>query len=188
MVGRPRRLPPYPRARRGQGRGPDGGCAGRNCSAMYQRRARDRQIRARSAGRATNQTHQDQEGGHRSPMGEAGAAAAGEIVDMALDSREDDLVLCTFTAEPARLPALHPKSAGRYAAAHGLYAAGCGATIHEINTLRKHLSRFSGGSLARPSRPPCSRSSYPTWWATTLTSSPPAPPCPIRAPSPIACG
>lgn len=29
----------------------------------------------------------------------------------------------------------------------------CGATIHEINTLRKHLSRFSGGSLVRAAFP-----------------------------------
>ena len=29
----------------------------------------------------------------------------------------------------------------------------CGATIHDINTLRKHLSRFSGGSLVRAAFP-----------------------------------
>ena len=49
------------------------------------------------------------EGGHPVPD-EAGAAAAGEIVDMARDSREDDLVLCTFTGGASALtPALHPE-------------------------------------------------------------------------------
>lgn len=49
------------------------------------------------------------EGGHPIPD-EAGAAAAGEIVDMTRDSREDDLVLCTFTGGASALtPALHPE-------------------------------------------------------------------------------
>ena len=49
------------------------------------------------------------EGGHPVPD-EAGAAAAGEIVDMARDSREDDLVLCTFTGGASALtPARHPE-------------------------------------------------------------------------------
>lgn len=115
------------------------------------------------------------EGGHPVPD-EAGAAAAGEIVDMARDSREDDLVLCTFTGGASALtPALHPEIPLADMQRLTCMLLECGATIHEINTLRKHLSRFSGGSLVRAAfRPPCSGSSYPMWWATTLTSSPPA--------------
>ena len=93
------------------------------------------------------------EGGHPVPD-EAGAAAAGEIVDMARDSREDDLVLCTFTGGASALtPALHPKIPLADMQRLTCMLLECGATIHEINTLRKHLSRFSGGSLVRAAFP-----------------------------------
>lgn len=93
------------------------------------------------------------EGGHPVPD-EAGAAAAGEIVDMALDSREDDLVLCTFTGGASALtPALHPEIPLADMQRLTCMLLECGATIHEINTLRKHLSRFSGGSLVRAAFP-----------------------------------
>lgn len=93
------------------------------------------------------------EGGHPVPD-EAGAAAAGEIVDMALDSREDDLILCTFTGGASALtPALHPEIPLADMQRLTSMLLECGATIHEINTLRKHLSRFSGGSLVRAAFP-----------------------------------
>ena len=93
------------------------------------------------------------EGGHPVPD-EAGAAAAGEIVDMARDSREDDLVLCTFTGGASALtPALHPEIPLADMQRLTCMLLECGATIHEINTLRKHLSRFSGGSLVRAAFP-----------------------------------
>ena len=93
------------------------------------------------------------EGGHPVPD-EAGAAAAGEIVDMARDSREDDLVLCTFTGGASALtPALHPEIPLADMQRLTCMLLECGATIHEINPLRKHLSRFSGGSLVRAAFP-----------------------------------
>lgn len=60
----------------------------------------------------------------RSPMRRARRLRA-EIVDMARDSREDDLVLCTFTGGASALTPALPSGnpAGRHAAAY-LYAAG----------------------------------------------------------------
>lgn len=49
----------------GKGAAPMAAALGKPARRPYQRRARDRQIRARSAGRATDQTHQDQ--GRRTP-------------------------------------------------------------------------------------------------------------------------
>ena len=93
------------------------------------------------------------EGGHPVPD-EAGAEAAGVIVDMAQASREDDLVLCTFTGGASALtPALLPEIPLADMQRLTCMLLECGATIHEINTLRKHFSRFSGGSLARAAFP-----------------------------------
>ena len=67
---------------------------------------------------------------------------------------EDDLVLCTFTGGASALtPALHPEIPLADMQRLTCMLLECGATIHEINTLRKHLSRFSGGSLVRAAFP-----------------------------------
>ncbi|WP_300746957.1 glycerate kinase [uncultured Bilophila sp.] len=93
------------------------------------------------------------EGGHPVPD-EAGAAAAAEIVDMALDCGPDDLILCVFTGGASALtPALHPDISLEDMRTLTNLLLECGATIHEINTLRKHLSRFSGGGLAAAACP-----------------------------------
>ena len=65
-----------------------------------------------------------------------------------------DLVLCTFTGGASALtPALHPEIPLADMQRLTCMLLECGATIHEINTLRKHLSRFSGGSLVRAAFP-----------------------------------
>ena len=93
------------------------------------------------------------EGGHPVPD-EAGARAAGAIVEMAKDCGADDLVLCVFTGGASALtPALHPDIPLEDMRRLTGLLLECGATIHEINTLRKHLSRFSGGNLARAAFP-----------------------------------
>ena len=93
------------------------------------------------------------EGGHPVPD-EAGAQAAHDMVRLAQTCGQDDLVLCVFTGGASALtPALHeqiPLEAMRRFT--GLLLE-CGATIHEINALRKHLSRLSGGSLVRAAFP-----------------------------------
>ena len=81
---------------------------------------------------------------------EAGLVAANRLVDEASLLRKDDLALLVFTGGASALtPALREglDLASLQELTRLLLA--CGATIHEINTLRKHLSRLSGGSLAR---------------------------------------
>ena len=53
----------------------------------------------------------------------------------------------------ALTPALHPEIPLADVQRLTCMLLECGATIHEINTLRKHLSRFSGGSLVRAAFP-----------------------------------
>ena len=93
-------------------------------------------------------------------------------------------------AGPARLPPPCIRKS-RWPTCSGLPVCCWNAERQSMRSIRcanTFPASAEAASCARPSRPPCSGSSYPMWWATTLTSSPPAPPCPIRAPSPIACG
>lgn len=93
------------------------------------------------------------EAGHPVPDA-AGEAAARRMLDLAKRAGADDLVLCLFTGGAS---ALTP------APAQGLcledvqqttaQLLACGATIYELNAVRKHLSLFSGGLLARAAYP-----------------------------------
>ena len=88
------------------------------------------------------------EAGHPVPD-ENGVAGAREILDLAESAGEDDLVICLISGGGS---ALTPLPAPGLTLAHKQETTrallGCGATIHEINTLRKHLSGFKGGRLA----------------------------------------
>jgi hydroxypyruvate reductase len=89
------------------------------------------------------------EAGHPVPdeNGEAGSRA---ILSLANDAGKDDLVLCLMSGGGSALLPL---------AAEGLtlkdkqdtikVLLACGATIHEINAIRKHTSSIKGGRLAR---------------------------------------
>ena len=81
---------------------------------------------------------------------EAGQRAATSLVERAATLAKGDLAFLLFTGGASALtPALQPdiSLADLQRLTSALLA--CGATIHEINTLRKHLSRLSGGELAR---------------------------------------
>ncbi|WP_419785432.1 glycerate kinase type-2 family protein [Pseudodesulfovibrio sp.] len=85
---------------------------------------------------------------------EAGVRGAERLLDLAESAREDDLVLCIISGgASALIPA--PQSpvtlADKQEATRCLLA--CGADIHEINAVRKHLSRLKGGRLARALAP-----------------------------------
>lgn len=86
----------------------------------------------------------------------AGEKAAHDILDIVAKATERDLVLCTFTGGASALtPALcDGVSLDELRAATSLLLQ-CGASIHEINALRKHLSVFGGGNLARTASPAC---------------------------------
>jgi hydroxypyruvate reductase len=84
----------------------------------------------------------------------AGMDAAAHIVRLAENATRDDLLICLFTGGASALtPALCPEvSLNDLQSFTGLLLE-CGATIHEINTVRKHLSAFSGGRLVQAAAP-----------------------------------
>ncbi len=84
----------------------------------------------------------------------AGHAAARRILDLVADLTEDDLVLCLISGGgsallslPADPLTLEQKQAVNRALLRS------GATIHEMNCVRKHLSAIKGGRLAAAAAP-----------------------------------
>lgn len=93
------------------------------------------------------------EAGHPVPD-EAGLRGAREIAGLLSTTGKNDLVICLISGGGS---ALLPMPAGdltlgdKQALTKALLE--CGATIHEINTLRKHVSSVKGGRLARLAYP-----------------------------------
>jgi len=84
---------------------------------------------------------------------EAGVAAGARVLDLAASAGADDLVLALISGGGSALleaPA-GISLADLQAMTDALLA--CGATINEINCLRKHMSRVKGGQLARAASP-----------------------------------
>jgi len=89
------------------------------------------------------------EAGHPIPD-QAGLAGAREIASLADRTGSDDLVLCLISGGGSALlplPAEGVSLADKQQTTKLLLE--CGATINEINALRKHLSAIKGGQLAR---------------------------------------
>ncbi len=87
--------------------------------------------------------------GHPVPD-ENGLAGARRIAEIARRAGPADLVLCVISGGASALlplPAEGISLADKQAATSALLA--CGADIHELNTIRKHLSAIKGGQLAR---------------------------------------
>lgn len=90
--------------------------------------------------------------GHPVPD-ERGVAGAERMAAMAREAGADDLVLCLISGGASALtPAAAPVTLGEKQAATKLLLE-CGATIHEINAVRKHISSFKGGRLAALAAP-----------------------------------
>lgn len=84
----------------------------------------------------------------------AGQAAAQRILDMASDLGPDDLLLCLISGGGSSLLALPaPGVTLEDKRAVGKALLRSGATISEINTVRKHLSAIKGGRLAAAAWP-----------------------------------
>lgn len=80
----------------------------------------------------------------------AGERAALQLLDLARSAQADDIVICLFTGGASALtPAPCPGISLADMQATTALLLGCGATIHELNAVRKHISCFSGGQLAR---------------------------------------
>ena len=85
---------------------------------------------------------------------ERGVAGTLEILTLLEGAGRRDLVLCLMSGGGSALliaPAEGISLPDKQATTRSLLA--CGATIHEINTIRKHLSRAKGGQLARAAHP-----------------------------------
>jgi hydroxypyruvate reductase len=83
---------------------------------------------------------------------ERGRAAAGRMLELVRGARPDDLVLCLMSGGASALlvlPAPGIALADKQATTRALLKSG--ATIHEINCVRKHLSAIKGGRLAAAS-------------------------------------
>jgi hydroxypyruvate reductase len=93
------------------------------------------------------------EAGHPVPD-ERGIRGAEDVLSLAAEAGERDLVICVISGGGSALlvaPAEGVTLADKQAVTQLLLA--CGAGIHEINTVRKHLSRVKGGGLARAAFP-----------------------------------
>jgi hydroxypyruvate reductase len=93
------------------------------------------------------------EAGHPIPD-EAGVAGAQKITALLAALGADDLVFCVISGGGSALmplPVAGVDLAEKQAVTQRLLA--CGASIHEINTVRKHISRLKGGQLARLAHP-----------------------------------
>ncbi|MCC6538016.1 MAG: glycerate kinase [Bryobacterales bacterium] len=91
--------------------------------------------------------------GHPVPD-EAGVAGARQLVEMARAAGECDLVILLISGGASALTPcpVEPITLAEKQQTTKLLLA-CGANIHEINTVRKHLSALKGGHLARHAAP-----------------------------------
>jgi len=94
-----------------------------------------------------------QAAGHPVPD-EAGLQGTRRIVELARGATTDDLVICLISGGGSALMCL-PVEGVDLAAMQALTTAllASGATINEINTVRKHLDQVKGGQLARLAHP-----------------------------------
>jgi glycerate 2-kinase len=93
------------------------------------------------------------EAGHPIPDA-AGMAGTKQMAELARKATDDDLVLCLISGGGSALMTL-PVEGITLADMKSLTEAflRCGATINEINAVRKHLSQTKGGNLARLAYP-----------------------------------
>ena len=93
------------------------------------------------------------EAGHPIPD-ENGRRGADEILNLAKKAAINDLVLCLISGGgSALLPLPFPGLSLKDKQKTIKVLLACGATIHEINTIRKHLSLIKGGRLAQAVHP-----------------------------------
>ncbi|MCS6951860.1 MAG: glycerate kinase [Bryobacterales bacterium] len=84
----------------------------------------------------------------------AGVQGARRIAELVRQAGRRDLVICLISGgASALLPAPAPPVTLAEKQETTRLLLGCGATIHEINAVRKHLSELKGGQLARLAAP-----------------------------------
>jgi glycerate 2-kinase len=93
--------------------------------------------------------HAARPAGSNHPTAE-GVAGAERMLELVADAGPDDVAICLLSGGGSALlpaPAAGVTLADKQAVTKLLHA--CGATIHEMNAVRKHLSRIKGGRLAQ---------------------------------------
>lgn len=91
--------------------------------------------------------------GHPIPD-EAGVRGTAEIIRLLNDADERTLILCVISGGGSALSPAPVKGISLTEKRQTTQLLlNCGATIHEINAIRKHLSRFKGGHLTRIAYP-----------------------------------
>ena len=91
--------------------------------------------------------------GHPVPD-ERGVRGAERIAEITTSAGADDLVICLISGgASALLPLPAPPVTLEEKQAVTRLLLACGATIHEMNAVRKHISRIKGGQLARMAHP-----------------------------------
>ncbi len=91
--------------------------------------------------------------GHPIPD-EEGVDGARKIFQLACEAKEEDLVICLFSGGGSALmplPATDITLQDKQNLTEALLK--CGATVNEINCVRKHISALKGGQLAKASYP-----------------------------------
>jgi len=106
-------------------------------------------LNVKSGGGARLRRIELHESGHPVPDAR-GMDGARRIVEMASEAGADDLVLCLISGGASALLPLpaDPVTLDEKQETTKLLLA-CGASIHEINAVRKHISQIKGGQLAR---------------------------------------
>lgn len=94
-----------------------------------------------------------QEAGHPVPD-EGSVRGAARILELAGQAEEGDLLICLISGGGSSLMSM-PKTGVSLADKRAMtkMLLRCGATINEINTVRKHISMFKGGQLAEAAYP-----------------------------------
>lgn len=93
------------------------------------------------------------EAGHPLPD-EMSVKGAKEMVDLVSGLRHQDLVICLLSGGGSALVTLPAEGISLEDLRETTkLLLNCGATIHEVNAVRKHLSRVKGGQLARVAHP-----------------------------------
>lgn len=84
----------------------------------------------------------------------SGVLGARRIMEIARQAGEEDLVICLISGgASALMPAPAPPVTLEEKQQVTRLLLACGATIHEINAVRKHISEIKGGQLARLAYP-----------------------------------
>ena len=109
------------------------------------------------------------EAGHPVPD-ENSFKATSEIINIADNASENDLVICIWSGGGSSLLADHPDSSSPTEMMFlNDILVRCGADISEINIVRKHLSKVKGGQLARHLWP----ATYVTIYLSDVIGDPP---------------